>query len=407
MPQTLLTIDMIGNTALPILENSGPLVKNSNRSYESDFAKIGGKIGSSLRVRDAERVLATDGALLQVQPIEQTNLTVTIDKQVHIGLNYTANERVLDMDNYNELYITPRVSQIKTKIETDIANNFLKVGNSVGTPGTTPTDIKPFILAKAKLEYLGYTGDGIYAAVEPNAHSNMVIGSFGNFNPQNLVSEQYMSGDLKRMQAGMQSIEMTPNIRYFLTGTRLSVGATVSSTVTTQGATSIVITGGGANNVVNQGDVFTVQGVFGTNPQSRTTTGSLFQFVAEQTVTLNGSGAGTITVSPMYSGGERLSTITALPQSGAAVVFLGAPNTLYPQNLVYNKNELVFLSPPPLAQMEGMKRVGGEFFVKTYKDVSMSLVSVFDIVQFREVCRIDVIYGTTVLRPSGIVRLWG
>ena len=121
-----------------------------------------------------------------------------------------------------------------------------------------------------------------------------------------------------------------------------STGGPLPAAVTAEGATSIAITGAGANATVRTGDVFTVADCFAVNPQTRESTGSLFQFVATADVTLNGSGAGTITVAPIYSAGNALATVDVLPQSGKAVVFVGAASTAYAQNIAYHRDAIAF-----------------------------------------------------------------
>ena len=71
MAQSLLTIDMITNKALEILENNLVITRNVNRQYDDSFAVEGAKIGDTLRIRLPDRALVTDGAALQVQEVQQ------------------------------------------------------------------------------------------------------------------------------------------------------------------------------------------------------------------------------------------------------------------------------------------------------------------------------------------------
>jgi hypothetical protein len=67
--------------------------------------------------------------------------------------------------------------------------------------------------------------------------------------------------------------------------------------------------------IIAAGDVFTIADCFAVNPQTRETTGSLFQFVALAAATAS-SGTWTVTVAPMYSAAHALATMTALPANG-------------------------------------------------------------------------------------------
>ena len=130
--------------------------------------------------------------------------------------------------------------------------------------------------------------------------------------------------------------------KQFTTGSRTATGGSTSAAVTTEGATTIAITGAGSAGTIKAGDVFTVADCYAVNPQTRESTGSLFQFVATADVTLDGSGAGDITVAPIYSASTALATVDSLPGNSKAVVFVGAASTQYPQNLVYHKDAITF-----------------------------------------------------------------
>ena len=148
--------------------------------------------------------------------------------------------------------------------------------------------------------------------------------------------------------------------------------------------------------------MFTIAGVFSVNPQTRESTGSLFQFVAVANVTLDGSGAGNVTVAPMYSASQALATMDSLPGSGAAVVFIGASGVQYPQNLVYHKDAITFATAD-LLMPQGVDMASRQ----VHNGISMRIVRQYDINNDRMPCRIDVLYGFGVIRPEMAVRMWG
>jgi hypothetical protein len=122
-------------------------------------------------------------------------------------------------------------------------------------------------------------------------------------------------------------------------------GITVTSTVTTEGQTTLPISFTGSTKTWNVGDVFTVSGVYSVNPQTRQSTGSLQQFV----VTAAALSAGTEFVDvevqpPMYTAANALATIDAFPVADALITYVGAASTGYAQNLVYNKNAITFIA---------------------------------------------------------------
>jgi hypothetical protein len=172
--------------------------------------------------------------------------------------------------------------------------------------------------------------------------------------------------------------------------------------VTAEGATTIAITGAGAAGTVKIGDVFTVADCFAVNPQTRESTGSLFQFVATADVTLDGSGAGNITVAPIYSASNALATVLTLPATSKAVVFVGTASTQYPQNLVYHKDAITFATADLLLP-QGVDMAARA----VHNGISLRVVRQYDINNDRMPCRIDVLYGFNTIRPPMACRIWG
>jgi hypothetical protein len=148
--------------------------------------------------------------------------------------------------------------------------------------------------------------------------------------------------------------------------------------------------------------VFTVADCFAVNPQTRESTGSLFQFVALADVTLNASGAGSITVAPIYSAAHALATVNTLPGNSKAVVFVGTASTQYPQNLVYHKDAITFATADLLLP-QGVDMAARA----VHNGISLRVVRQYDINNDRMPCRIDVLYGYSTIRPQMACRVWG
>ena len=138
MGNSLLTIDMITRKSLEIFENNLVITRNINRQYDDSFAVQGAKIGSTLRIRLPDRALVTDGAALQVQDDNEQYTTLAVTNQKHIGINFTSAELTLSLDDFAERVLKPRISQLASSVDADVASVYKSVFNSVGTPGTVP-----------------------------------------------------------------------------------------------------------------------------------------------------------------------------------------------------------------------------------------------------------------------------
>jgi hypothetical protein len=402
MANSILTIDMITRKSLEILENNLVLTRNVNRQYDDSFAVEGAKIGSTLRIRLPDRALVTDGAALQVQDDNEQFTTLTVSSQKHIGVNFTSAELTMQLDDFAERVLKPRISQLAASIDADVANSYKFIGNTVGTPGTVPSTSAVLLAAQQKLNENAAVMDPRYATVNPAANAGLVEGLKGLFNPTDTISKQFKNGMMGTGVLGLNEINMSQSIKQFTTGSRTATGGTLSAAVTAEGATTIAITGAGANATVRLGDVFTVADCFAVNPQTRESTGSLFQFVAVANVTLDGSGAGNITVAPMFSAGQALATVNILPQNSKAVVFVGAASSQYAQNLVYHKDAITFATADLLLP-QGVDMAARA----VHNGISLRIVRQYDINNDRMPCRLDVLYGYSVIRPQMAVRMWG
>jgi hypothetical protein len=389
---------MITRKALEILENNLVLTRTVNRQYDDSFAVEGAKIGSTLRIRLPDRALVTDGAALQVQDDNEQYTTLTVSSQKHIGVNFTTAELTMQLDDFAERVLKPRISQLASSIDADVANSFKYIGNSVGTPGTTPATSLVLLQAQQKLNENAAVMAPRYATVNPAANAALIEGMKGLFNPVSAISKQFKNGMFGEGILGYDELNMSQSIKQFTTGSRAGT-VTVSTSVTTEGSTSIVLTGLGST-TIKAGDVFTIAGVYAVNPQTRESTGSLYQFVALADVTA--STTATVTVPAMYSASQALATVDALPVSGKAVTFFGAASTQYPQNMIYHKDAIAFATADLLLP-QGVDMASRQ----VHNGISLRVVRQYDINNDRLPCRIDVLYGYSVIRPQMAVRLWG
>ena len=399
MANSILTIDMITRKALEILENNLVLTRNVNRQYDDSFAVEGAKIGSTLRIRLPDRALVTDGAALQAQDDNEQFTTLTVSSQKHIGVNFTSAELTMQLDDFADRVLKPRISQLASSIDADVANAFRTIGNSVGTPGTTPATSLVLLQAQQKLNENAAVMSPRYATVNPAANAGLVEGMKGLFNPTDTISKQFKNGMMGTGVLGFDEINMSQSIKQFTTGSRTN--GTTSAAVTAEGATSIALTGLGSTNTVLAGDVFTVADCFAVNPQTRESTGSLFQFVALADVTASG-GAATVTVAPIYSADHALATVNVLPATSKAATFIGSASTQYPQNLVYHKDAITFATADLLLP-QGVDMAARA----NHNGISLRIVRQYDINNDRMPCRIDVLYGYSTIRPQMACRLWG
>jgi hypothetical protein len=395
---------MITRKALEILENNLVISRNVNRQYDDSFAVEGAKIGSTLRIRLPDRALVTDGAALQVQNDNEQFTTLTVASQKHIGVNFTSAELTMQLDDFAERVLKPRVSQLAASVDADVANAYKSIFQTVGTPGTTPATSLVLLQAQQKLNESAAGMAPRYATVNPAANAGLVEGMKGLFNPVDTVSRQFKNGMMGQGVLGFDEINMSQSIVQHTTGSRsTSDTILVNGAVSTQGASTINIDGGTGSATINAGDVFTIAGVYAVNPQTRQSTGSLQQFVCTATATASSGAWTSVAISPaIYTSTNALATVDSFPADNAAVTFVGTASTQYPQNLVYHKDAIT-LATADLLLPQGVDMASRQ----VHNGISLRVVRQYDINNDRMPCRIDVLYGYSTIRPPMACRLWG
>jgi hypothetical protein len=403
MSNSLLTIDMITRKALEMLENNLVITRNVNRQYDDSFADEGAKIGSTLRIRLPDRALVTKGAALQVQDDNEQFTTLTVSEQAHIGVNFTTSEMTMQLDDFAERVLKPRISQLASSVDADVATAYKSIFNTVGTPGTSPATALVLLQAQQKLNEGAAVMSPRYATVNPAANAGLVNGLSGFFNPTTTISQQFKNGMMGTGVLGYEEINMSQSIKVHTTGSRAGT-ILVNGAVSTQGQATISIDGlTGATDTVTAGDVFTIAGVYAVNPQTRESTGSLQQFVVTAAQTASSNALANMAISPpIYTSSNALATVDSFPADNAAVTFVGTASTGYPQNLIYHKDAITFATADLLLPNNTDMAARA-----VHNGISLRIIRDYDINNDRMPTRVDVLYGFSAIRPPMACRLWG
>jgi hypothetical protein len=243
-----------------------------------------------------------------------------------------------------------------------------------------------------------------YLTCNPAANAQLVEGMKGFFNPTSTISKQFASGMMGTGVLGYDEVNMSQSILNHTTGTRSATASlTISGTTSTQGATTVSIAGDTGSATLKQGDIFTIANVYSVNPQTRQSTGSLQQFVVTADATASSGTWASVSISPaIYTSTNALATVDSFPQNSAAVTVLGAASTQYAQNLVYQKDAITFATADLLLP-QGVDMASRQ----VHNGISMRIVRQYDINNDRMPCRIDVLYGYSVIRAPMAVRMFG
>jgi hypothetical protein len=143
---------------------------------------------------------------------------------------------------------------------------------------------------------------------------------------------------------------------------------------------------------IKAGDVFTIgDDVFDVHPETKASTGVLKQF----TVTADATGAGTLTISPAIISSGPHQNVSAVPDDGDVLTFVGAASTAYKQSVLFQKGFACF-GTADLVLPSNQKASR-----KVYDGISLRIIQdYYDGVKDRLYTRLDVLYGYKVLRPE-------
>ncbi len=437
MSNTLLTIADITNEGLLILENELTLSDKINRDYDDKFGVDGAKVGYTINVRKPARFTVSGGPALNVQDFLETSIPVSLTNQAHVDTQFITSDLLLSMDEFSSRVLRPKIAALANSVDAYVAlqmkNN---TANIIGTAGTLPTTLAPFLTSGAILDTEAAPRDGNRFFVADQFTQASMVGSLtGLFNPQMAISEQYKKGLMARNTVGYDWY-MDQNIASHTFGS-WATGGTVQYSTT--GTSSAVISTGWADNgtlqlkgfsnstaVVNVGDTFTLAGVYMTNPQNRATTRQLRTFVvlpfsgtpsngtfAATTdvfgnvtggvYTSGGGGLLQVQVASAAITGGQFQNVSAAPANSANAVVTGAAVT-GPQNMAFHRDAFTLVSadlPLPggvdMAARAAHKSVG----------MSMRIVRQYTINNDALPTRIDILYGVAPLYRELACRVTG
>ena len=405
MPNALLTIQMITNEALAVLENELTFTKGVNRQYDDSFGRSGAKIGTTLNVRKPPQYIGRTGQAISIEDAVETSIPLTLTTQRGVDISFSSQDLKLSIDDFSNRFIKPAMANVANGIDVDgliVATN--SVFNSVGTPGTPLADGTTLLTAGALMDTFSTPrGSGLRSAVfNPFAAANVVGGLKSIFNNQDAISNQYKTGNLGPLYGFKTSMDQNILNRVVgpLGGAPLVNGAAqTGNSLVTNGWTAA------AALRLNKGDVFTIANVFSVNAQSRQSTNVLQQFVVTANVSSDGAGNATIPISPAIvpaGVSDVYQTVTASPASGAALTVVGAANTVTTQNLAYHRDAFT-LASADLPLPDGVDWAARKSDPQT--GLSVRMIRQYNITTDQWPCRLDVLYGWAPLYPQWACRI--
>lgn len=398
MANTLLTPTQITRKALMILHQKLNFIGNINRQYDDRFAKSGAKIGDTLQVRLPNQYTVRTGATLSAQDTTEQKVDLTVATQKGVDVSFSSAELTMDMDDFADRILEPAMAVLAANIEADALSMYKSVYNTVDNAGSALTFANVLGGSKLLTDNLAPRDNNRSICLNTQGTVDLVDALKGLFQDSNSIAKQYREGMMGRT-GGFDFYENTLVPSHTVgdwSGTVLVAGGS-------QTGASLALDGfTAADQVLKQGDVFTIAGVYRVHPETKTSTGELQQFtVTSDATTVAGTPVtATVAISPSIVTSGALQNVSGAPADNAAITVFGTSSTAHQQALAFHRDAFAFATAD-LVMPSGVDFAARE----VYDGISLRIVRQYDISDDTFPCRIDILYGKQAIRPQLAARI--
>ena len=386
--------------ALPAFVNALPFINTINTQYDPTKGRQNGGV---LLVKDPLEFTVRSGAVMDVQDLAQTTQSVTMATRRGIDIDVSSIDHTINVEDFEENVLIPSMDRLGAEVQYTVLSDIYKdVFNFTGTAASAINSKLAIHNACARLSQELAPVDDRHLLIN-SVNMATAVDSFATyFHPASDVTRAFSKGNIGEA-AGFKWWE-TNMLPSHTAGTRTTTALCNTSTGITSGTGTIAITGASASLTFKDGDVITVDDVYANNRQTKNRYSNLQQFVVTADVTLDGSGAGTLNVSPTPTTSGAKQNVTLVNAGASKTVTLtanGAASSVIGQTLAYHRNAFAFVTADlytdPSQRMSISKK----------GNISMRVWRSGDIVNDTFPIRFDVLFGWKTLRPEWATRVGG
>jgi hypothetical protein len=405
---------MITRYSIKMFLNTNYFIQNISRQFEDQFGIEGAKIGQQLRIRYPNQYTVTDGPGISIQDTVEQQFLLTVATQRHVDVAFTSVETTLDIDDYMERIVLPRVNALANNVAIQIMANTAPVARNIvanvdGNNNILPINDAPIALARAILEENSAPNFGEMGTrkvvLAPRSDTRVQQSLKGLFNPVPSIAKQYQTG---MMYEALQ-------FRFFEDQSVVSHTTGTATTATVNGAnqTGTTLLINALSGTLNAGDVITISGVNAVNRTSFQSYGIVAQFV----VTANASnGATSLSIYPAiipqanatpYAGlpytAQQYQTVTVSPGNNATITPFANASVTYRENLAYAPDAITMVVAPLWIPPNEKGVIAAARH--SFDDLSMRSLVCYEPTTDQPVDRLDILFGSGVPRPEWLVQI--
>jgi hypothetical protein len=386
MSNSFITVDELTNESLRILHQKANFIGSINRQYDERFAKEGGKIGTSLRIRKPNQYTVRTGKVLDVQDQAEEATTLTVATQVGVDMSFDSSELTMTIDRFSERYLQPAMSRLAAYLERDAISMYKNVYNQViPATATAALDYATIGQAHRKLvDGLAPMGDWCLN-LGPRQVQDFIADVKSQFHDSEAIKKQYREGMMGRVSGFevMQNSLWGQHTSGAVTTTEYDVDGASES-----GSSDTLKTGSGAFAI---GDIFTLAGCNRVHPEAKFDTGELQQFTTDEAH----AGSGDINVFPTIVTSGAKQNVADFPDDSGNVTVVGGSSKTYDIGMAYHPDAFTFVTAD-LVMPSGV-----DFSARKVLDgISMRVVRQYDINNDLFPLRFDILYGKLAIRPE-------
>jgi hypothetical protein len=382
---------MITQESLRVLTGSLKFVTNVAQRWDQEFAIKGAKIGQTINIRKPARYLGRTGPVVSIESQTETYVPLTLNQQYGVDLSFTSQEQTMSLDMYSDRVIKPAMANIANRIDAYGLNYLSQVYNQVGSPGSAVSSLSTYLSAGVKLDQNLAPRDGSWKFLaDPQTQATATGLGLNLFNPQPVISEQYKKGQLA--QALGFEWYMDQNMPVHTNGTAVAGAGQVDGAGQTGASLDVKSYASGAT--ITAGTVFTINGVNAVNPQTKATLNVPQQFVVLEDVTLDGAGAGTLSISPSIVTSGAFQNVSAGPGNNATITIAGAASNTTQLSVAFHPDAFVF-GCADLDVPGGTDRAFRATDPQT--GLSVRIIRDYNVVTDQWITRFDILFGFNTL----------
>lgn len=414
MANNMLTPSMITRYSIRMFLNTNYFLQNVSRQFESQFGNEGARIGAQLRIRYANQYTVTDGPGISIQDTTEQQFLLTVATQRHVDVAFTSAETTLDIDDYMERIVLPRVNALAANVAIQVMANTAPIVRNItanvdANNNILPVTDAPFAKARAILENNSapnFGEQGIRKVVlAPDSDSRVQLALRGLLNPVDAISKQYNTG---MMYEALQ-------FRWFEDQSVVThtTGSATTATVSGANQTGNVLTISALSGTLNAGDVITIAGVNAVNRANYQSLGTPAQFVLTQNAA---NGATSLAIYPPiippasavpYAGlpytPQQYQTVTASPAANAVITPFANASVTYRENLAYAPDGITLVVAPLWIPPNGKGVIDAARH--EYDQLSMRSLVTYEPSTDQPIDRLDILFGSGVPRPEWLVQV--